>query len=1392
MLKVMKKRPESPTHSCVSMRSDRSKDRPPEFKEPEPLPELSAMEERSESPTHSCVSMRSDRSKDRPPEFKEAEPPPELSAMRSDRSKDRPSEFKEAEPPPELSAMRSDRSKDRPLEFKEAEPPPELSTTVKKHCCVNKECQGMKDLAHRKKFQENVFHTFKELENKVIAFMKHELKRFKQLLKKENTTYYDKGEDDNYSAREGALNITVHFLRKMNQKNLADSLEKCPIELCQRKLKSNLKKRYGRVLQGIAQQGKSELLEKIYTDLYITEGGSGAVNKDHEVGCIEKATRSQEAEEKLIECNKIFQPLPEEDRPIRTVLTKGVAGIGKSISVQKFILDWAKGNENQDIELIFPLPFRELNLKKEKYSFMEILHQFFPETKGLMFTKSKDYKVLFIFDGLDECRHPLEFKKNEIWSDLTTRTSLDVLLTNLIKGNLFPSALIWITSRPAAASHIPPECIDLVAEVRGFNEDQKEEYFRKKIEDKTLAERVIKLIKESRSLFIMCHIPVFCWISATVFERILMETDAAESAKEPEEKILKTLTQMYAHFLIFQTKRKTEKYDDKSSLDTQWDEKGTQAMGQLAFQNLLKNNLIFCASDLKECGISVEDASVYSGMCTQIFKEDSGIFCGTAFCFVHLSIQEFMAALYAHMCMNQDKRNVFADQDTSPEINTMTEMLKNAVDKALKSDSGLFDLFLRFILGLSLQSNQKLLHGLLTHSESSSQSKEEIVTYIKDKFKENPSAERSINLFHCLNELNDKSLVEDIQKHLKSGSLSSAKLSPAQWSALVFVLLTSEEVIEEFDLKKFQRSDECLKRLLPVVRTATKALLNNCCLTQESCSAIAKILSSSSLKELDLSDNDIKDSGVEFLAGQLENPQCKLETLRLSNGNITGKGYSALALALGKNLCLKELDLRGNDPGDSGVKSLTNLKEYSTCKLDTVRLLKSDAAEKACAYLTSVLGRNPLLLTELDLSEKKPGDSGVKQFCALLKDSHCRFKKLKLSDCSMSKEGCAALTKALTSNPSHLRELDLSDNKLGNSGVKHISDLLKCNLENPELLKSDAAEKACAYLTSVLHRNPLLLTELDLSEKKPGDSGVKQFCALLEDSHCRFKKLKLSNSSITEEGCPALTSALISNPSHLIQLNLSDNELRDSGVKQISTLLRNPDCKLQRLELSNCGVTGEGYAALASALKSNPSHLEELDLRGNDPGDSGVELLTSVLNNKKCKLRLLKSDAAEKACVYLTSVLGRNPLLLTELDLSEKKPGDSGVKQFCALLEDSHCRFKKLKLLKSDAAEKACAYLTSVLHRNPLLLTELDLSEKKPGDSGVKQFCALLEDSHCRLKKLNLSDCGVTGEGYAALASALKSNPSHLEELDLRGNEPGDSGVELLTSVLKNQKCKLR
>ncbi len=564
-------------------------------------------------------------------------------------------------------------------------------------------------------------------------------------------------------------------------------------------------------------QGNTTLLNEIYTELYITESESGEISNEHEVRQIETQYRRAATEDTAIKCNDIFTPLPGQYKPIRTVLTKGVAGIGKTVSVQKFILDWAEGKENQDVQLIFPLPFREINLMKDKtFSLSDLLHDFFPETKEIEISSDK-YKVLFIFDGLDECRLSLNFKSKVKLCNISESASVDVLLMNLIVGNLLPSALIWITSRPAAADLVPSECVHRVTEVRGFNEPQKEEYFRKRISDQSLANTIISHLKSSRSLFIMCHIPVFCWISAAVLEKMLSRAESGE--------IPKTLTQMYTRFLILQTNIKHEKDYEKKVTD----EDMILKLGKVAFEQLVKGNVIFYEEDLRECGTDVREASVYSGLCTQIFREELGLYQGKVFCFVHLSIQEHLAALYVHLSCTNHNRNVF-DQSMWSKVKDwfrlvlLSELHQRAVDEALQSKNGHLDLFLRFLLGLSVESHQILLQGLMKQTTSRSDSNEKTVEYIKEKIRTIDSPEKSINLFHCLNELGDHSLVKEIQQYLKSGTIKETKLSSSQWSAVVFVLLTSENKLDEFDINKFvgennkAEKQKVLQYLLPVIK----------------------------------------------------------------------------------------------------------------------------------------------------------------------------------------------------------------------------------------------------------------------------------------------------------------------------------------------------------------------------------------------------------------------------------------------------------------------------------------------------------------------------------------------------------------------------------------------
>ncbi|XP_036417180.1 uncharacterized protein LOC118801114 isoform X2 [Colossoma macropomum] len=983
------------------------------------------------SPEPSCVSMKSDRSMPHPPTFSGGGEPSWVS-MKSDMSILHPPVFSGGEEPSCVS-MKSDRSMPHPPTFSGGEEP----------SCVS--MKSDRSMPHLPTFSGGAVPSDPEL-----------------------------------SSTEPALQINT-LLEETGDLN-QDSYQPVDDDLHRvlQRHKTSMKNKYESLFEGIRTEENKTLLNRIYTQLYIIEGESEGVNEEHEVLQMEKTPRRR-FQDSPINCLDIFKPLQgpegetreetigaveadrlrhrerEDHRPeepeLRAVLTKGIAGIGKTVSVQKFILDWAEGKANQDVEIMTVLPFRELNLiKDDQYSLHGLLCDFHPELKDLDPEIYDQIKAVFIFDGLDESRIPLDFKQCEKVSDITMTSSVGVLMTNLIKGELLPSALIWITSRPAAANQIPPKYMNRVTEIQGFSDPQKEEYFRKRISDEDQAQRIISHIKTVRSLHIMCHIPVFCWISATVLQRIM---------KQHHTEIPKTLTEMYSHFLITQTNMKNKKYEEKNERDPKNLLESNRTiilkLAELAFKQLMKGNVMFYEEDLRESSIDVTEASVYSGIFTEIFREECVLHQRKIYCFVHLRFQEFLAAVYVFHCCeikNMEELKIFKPpsrerpendpqkrfrpqyrersennpqkrfrpqyrersennpqkrfrpqnrersennpqkrfrpqyrersendpqkrfrpqyrersennpqkrfrpqyrerSENNPqkrfrpqyrersENDPLDELLMGALNKAVKSQNGHLDLFLRFLLGISLESNQRRLQGLLTPTQSSSErTREQIKSLIKGDDGQ-ISTERCISLFLCLSEMNDQSLSREIQENLNSERHSEEKLSPGQCSALAYMILSSEEVLDELDLKKYNTSEEGYRRLIPAVTVCRKARLAGCNLTKDSCEVLCSALQSanSPLKELDLSNNDLQDSGVQVLSDGLKSSHCKLEILRLSGCMVTDESCSYLVSAMKSNPShLRELDLSYNHPGESGVKLLSDLKEDPHCALEKLRV----------------------------------------------------------------------------------------------------------------------------------------------------------------------------------------------------------------------------------------------------------------------------------------------------------------------------------------------------------------------------------------------------------------------------------------------------------------------
>ncbi|XP_027141440.1 NACHT, LRR and PYD domains-containing protein 3 isoform X3 [Larimichthys crocea] len=911
-----------------------------------------------------------------------------------------------------------------------------------------------------------------------------------------------------------------------------------------KKHKADLKKKSSYEFEGTEKDHKdAQSLDKIYTELHIIQGESERVNEEHEIWEIADKSRSQTAEGTKINCNDIFST-PEncmsseqdrrEVRAIRTVMTKGIAGIGKTVSVKKFILDWADGTANKDLDFIFVMPFRELNLVKgEQFSLETLVRDFHPELKNITIARIfANHKVLFIFDGLDESQLELNFKTTKRLTDATKESLVDTLVTNLIREHLLPSALIWITSRPGAVQRIPRQYVQQWTEVRGFNDPQKIQYFRKRVEDKAVAERIITNITMSRSLYIMCHIPIFCWIAAKVLVYLLGKMDT----QDDNIKIPTTLTEMYTHFLSIQMQIATDKYDMQNESDIATEEifrsnvEFILKLGRMAFEHLNEGKIIFTISDLNKYGIDINKAGVHCGLCTQIFKEEKVFNTRKLYCFVHLTVQEYFAALFVYHSFASKKidspslknflligseEHLKSILDADPVDLPLDELMEIAIANSTLRKTGELDMFLRFLIGMSLQSTQELLQGLIQQTEEHSAVVEEIRASLIEIDLGDCSPERCLNLIHCLIELKDSSLHGTVQQYVNPNDGPETQLSPVQCSALADSILMSNTPLEEFDLKKYRPSAKGVFRLLPAIRNSRKAIISGVYLDVWLCETISSALRmpNSVLTELHLTNSEFYEKGTKILIDGLINAQCQLEALSLSGRGYPDELCKDLESAI-KSITsnLRELELSGNIMRGL-LCSLLSVVLFSP-KLEKLRLNRNGLTAEVCKELVTALSSNSCHLQELDMSYTCLEDSEMEILCTGLMSTNCKLKILSVSHNKLTEKGCETVASALGSRTSCLTELDLSYNEVQDSGVKTLCNALinpQCCLKTLRLSFCKVTVDGCVVLSSALRSEHCRLRELDLSFNHVADQGVRLLTEIQKDSRCSLEKLNVDH-----------------------------------------------------------------------------------------------------------------------------------------------------------------------------------------------------------------------------------------------------------------------------------------
>ncbi|XP_075292481.1 NLR family CARD domain-containing protein 3 isoform X2 [Opisthocomus hoazin] len=959
------------------------------------------------------------------------------------------------------------------------------------------------------------------------------------------------------------------------------------------------------------------------TNLLLVEGLTDIQQKEHDILQIE-ATKGLRNVTKSIPLEKLFLPLSKVSIPPRISVTIGVAGIGKSTLVKLFVYTWAKGEINRDIIFVLPLTFRELNTY-EKLSAERLIRSAFPHITEPNCISAGAARTLLILDGLDEFKTPLDFSNTVVCTDPKKEIQVDNLITNIIRGNLLQEASVWVTSRPTAASQIPGGLVDRMTEIRGFGaaemKDCLDQMF---LDNKDLSSQVLHHIRANRSLHIMCTVPGFCWISGSSIGYYLKNsTDQSQETVVP-----KTLSEVYSYYF-------------KMALSSDWLEKPKEtlrieqavnnskkivgSLGRLAFYGLLKKKYVFYEQDMKAYGIDL--SLLQSSLCSRLLlKEELQSF--TVYYFSHLTIQEFLAAIYYYTAAKRAIFDLFTESGMSwPKLGFLNHF-KSAVQRSLQAEDGQLDIFVRFLSGLLSPQVNKLLSGWLLVKDEHNSFRSQAISFLQGCLNTDyVISSRTVNTMHCLYEIQHTEIAKTVEEAMKNESLAGM-LTPVNCSALAYLLQVSDVCMEETNLSN--------------------------CLTYNVCkSLLSQLLFCHNLR---LDNNQFKDNVMELLGSVLSVKDCQIQKLSLAENQISNKGAKALARSLLVNRSLMVLDLRSNCIGPTGAKALADALKKNQVLL-SLNLQHNTIKEEGATFLAEALLTNHRLMT-LHLQKNAIGAHGARKIAEALK-RNCSLKELILSSNSIGDNGSVALAEALKVNHS-LHSLDLQSNSISSAGVTALTASLCSNkgLINLNLRENSISKEGGPAIARALRTN-CTLRKLDLAANLLYDEGGKAIALAMKENRA-LTSLHLQWNFIQAKAATALAQALQSNSS-LASLDLQENAIGDEGMAALSAALK-VNTTLADLHLQVASVGATGAQALAEALMVNKS-LQILDLRGNSIGVSGAKAMANALkvNRSLRRLNLQENSLGMDGAICIATALKGNHGL-TYVNLQGNHIGQSGAK----------------------------------------------------------------------------------------------------------------------------------
>ncbi|KAG2456258.1 NLRP3 protein, partial [Polypterus senegalus] len=669
---------------------------------------------------------------------------------------------------------------------------------------------------------------------------------------------------------------------------------------------------------------------------------------------------------------QLFRRSPGSKTDPHIVLVSGVTGIGKTTMVQKIMFDWARGTQYQRFAFVFLFKFRELNLldteTEPQMSLTRLIerHYKYLSDSRLKHILQKPKSLLFIFDGLNEYKHRLDFTPRKLPSDPVESFPVHILVSNLIRGILLEGCTVLITTRPTALDVLDMERVDQFAEILGFFPEQRLMYFKKFFGDADQGSAAFQYVEENAILYTMCFNPSYCWIICSVLKSHFM---TPEEERGPAVRTVTELFVIFIHNIL--TNHRQEAKDQREIL---------VKLGKMAYYGVANRIVVFYDKfEMFTFGLQpVLSSPFLSGFLKEILQRESTLE-HTTYTFYHLTLQEFMAACSFYL-------------DPSGGIKELLEKLESCKD-------GRFEIFTRFLAGLARPSMFKTLGGVV--GEFDRKTAKKILEWVKQKAEEALRGEdksEALRVCQWLRETQNARLIRDaIGKDLKM-NFSQMSLSPLDGALLGSVISCCGE-LEELNLSETNLTSECIMRLAPGLIYCRRVNLSHCGLTSRCCSALSSALFSphSRLNELNLSRNkNLMDSGVDQLFEGLRSKNCKLEKLSLSECRLTSRCCSALSSALSSpHSRLTELNLSNNNMEDSGVDQLCEGLKSENCRLQTLNLSECRLTSRCCSALSSALSAPHSRLTELNLSYNNMEDSGVDQLCEGLKSENCKLEKLK-------------------------------------------------------------------------------------------------------------------------------------------------------------------------------------------------------------------------------------------------------------------------------------------------------------------------------------------------------------------------------------------------------------